>query len=762
MSMSSKVDVDLLRDDSAETHNLVHDIKRFRDDPLKFLSTLGHHAVGSSWRSYEDVVGQPLYYPGFSEQIKEKVMKNRRVQKNIRLLVQRQMESEESWRLTQNERIARAAMYRDWISNQTENMVSKLMVTFEHRSYLQACYYFFAQFLSRAYNQGVHVRKDEIDRLKKMAVQLRKKKQSMIFLPCHKSHIDYIAIQFICFRFGISLPAVVAGDNLNFAVVGPILQQVGAMFIRRGNWSDDFMYPAVAESYIETLLTSGYNFECFIEGTRSRTGKLLPPKFGILKYILDAIISGAVSDTYIVPISTQYDKVAEGNAYATELLGQDKKKESFWSFLESRNLVSLKMGRVDVRFDEPWSLREFVANQLRQMRVVTDTTTPIYVSLPTLEANQNASRPYESFHISNDVRNRLLRIFGYRVLRDINRLSEVMPTSLVGTVLLTWSGRGISRSQLIRRVQFLIVKVENAGGKVNTASHKTVEQLVDDALKVLGPSLVREVTERNSLLETVYYPNDEFKLSYYRNQVIHLFVDEAITCIALFTELRQEQRLLMDKEPIVSHTAFLSNLLSGEFVFDDTGLRVSLDHALSKLQQEEVLIDTHEKDKVQLSSVEFDKGSENFDFYCYLLWPFVDGYWCASVALFMLVEPIPERAFIKRAQSLAKTLYHQGEISYYEAVNTEMLKKAVEHFVVQGLLLRKPTTSPKVFTLEISAEWIPIKEGGHFVPDGRLYEYSEEIAKSRNKPLRHGLTAALTPKLLELCNTVAIGHSSRL
>lgn len=177
---------------------------------------------------------------------------------------------------------------------------------------------------------GIHVSSEEVLRLRSVAAEAAKKKQSIIFLPCHKSHVDYVSLQVICYRLGMALPVVVAGDNLNIPLLGSFLQhtgrfpeklllfpsvlfgsqQTGAMWIRR-SFGDDSLYITVVQAYIDTLLSNGFNFECFVEGGRSRTGKLLPPKYGILSYIMDTISSGRVDDAIICPVSTQYDKVIE-------------------------------------------------------------------------------------------------------------------------------------------------------------------------------------------------------------------------------------------------------------------------------------------------------------------------------------------------------------------------------------------------------------------------------------------------------------------
>jgi glycerol-3-phosphate O-acyltransferase len=163
---------------------------------------------------------------------------------------------------------------------------------------------------------GIHVSSQEVLRLRAVAEEAAKKKQSIVFLPCHKSHVDYVSLQIICYRLGIALPVVVAGDNLNIPLVGAFLQHAGAMWIRR-SFGNDPLYNTVVQAYIDTILQQGYNFECFIEGGRSRTGKLLSPKFGVLSFIVDSLLSGRVEDTIICPVSTQYDKVIETEYAAT-------------------------------------------------------------------------------------------------------------------------------------------------------------------------------------------------------------------------------------------------------------------------------------------------------------------------------------------------------------------------------------------------------------------------------------------------------------
>lgn len=405
------------------------------------------------------------------------------------------------------------------------------------------------------------------------------------------------------------------------------------MYIRR-TFAGDEVYTATVQAYIDTLLTQGYNFECFIEGGRSRTGKLLPPKFGILSFILDSILSGRVKDAYVIPVSTQYDKVIETEAYVSELLGIPKVKENLWDFLSSSKFLNLNMGRVDVRFHEPWSLRDFVESQI--VKAAAEPGTLVDRDAP-------------------EVRLKVLRSLGYRVLGDINRVSVVMPTSLIGTILLTLRGRGVGMSELVRRIEWLRGRIRAKGGRVADFGALDTEMVVERGLEVLG-GLVGRV---DGLAEETFYAVDRFQLSFYRNMVIHLFISETIVAAAMYTRVKQgggpsNQRV--EYRNLLEQVAFLSQLFRGEFVFPTEGIKTNLEKTVRGLQDDGVInvgpaaaTATTASDGgdgsgsgigyVELSEQERRCGRENFDFYCFLIWPFIESSWLAGVAIIGLTPP---------------------------------------------------------------------------------------------------------------------------
>ncbi|GAB1204650.1 hypothetical protein APSETT445_003313 [Aspergillus pseudonomiae] len=448
-------------------------------------------------------------------------------------------------------------------------------------------------------------------------------------------------------------------------------------------------------------------------------------------------------------------KMESRRSYISELLGQPKRKENLADFLSSSSVLSLKLGRVDVRFHEPWSLREFVTQQLSRL--------PDQIGV-----NSGRKLNYEE-------RGRILRTLGYRVLSEINDVSVMMPTALVGTVLLTLRGRGVGKAELVRRVEWLCERVRMKGGRVAHFYRYPTEVVVDRALEVLGSKLVGVVS---GLAEPTYYAVDRFQLSFYRNMTIHLFITEALVSAAMYTKVKRgggpsHQRIsytdLLNQVSFLSqvwyHWLFLSEitntfqLFRGEFIFPPEGLTTNLEKTLLGLEKDNVITVSRDSSgtplSVELSDAERQCGRENYDFYCFLIWPFIEASWLGSVSLLGLTPPVNEQKDIwidlKKAQDsaqlLGKTLYHQGDLSYFEAVNKETLKNSYQRFAEEGIILvRKSKESRAAPVVKLAPEWTPERDPstGQLLPRGRLWDFTELIAQSRRegKNRRDGATVS--------------------
>ncbi|KAI9665512.1 MAG: hypothetical protein M1831_001654 [Alyxoria varia] len=816
-----------------DTHdrNLVEHMARFRESPYEFLREISLHVQGSGWRSYENIVGQPIYYNGFSDNMKAAVMATPMLQAKIAELAATRVSVEEEQGLLgarssndyERKKAKRRSEVEQSLRDVAEKWTDQMICKMESKRFIRGAYYLATSVITRAYHQGIHVSSEEVLRLRAVAEKAAKNKQSIIFLPCHRSHVDYVSLQLICYRLGLALPTVVAGDNLNFPLLGPFLQHAGAMWIRR-SFGDDQLYVCLVQSYIDTLLKHGFNLECFVEGGRSRMGKLLPPKFGILSFLLDSVMSGRVGDAIVCPVSTQYDKVIEVDSYISELLGTPKAKENLSDFLSASSVMSLQLGRVDVRFHEPWSLSEFIQQQQTRFDNLSQTQ----------QADLN--RVYHS-----NLRTRLLRTLGYKVLADINAVSVVMPTSLIGTVLLTLRGRGVGRTELIRRVEWLSDRVRAQGGRVAHFAGQPTETVVQRGLEVLGPDLIGV---QKDVAEETYFAVDRFQLSFYRNMLIHLFVNQALVSASMYTQIKAGgavESQAITYGALLSQVSFLSQLFRGEFIFPTAGLSANLAETINGLETEDIIkvhrtksitdrpknsdLKTNPMDnpdsieKVELSDLERTEGRNNFDFYCFLIWPFIEASWLGAVSLMMLTPPsslpsslahlntgfttesgalwLDDRAFQSCAQHLGKTLFAQGDLSYFEAVNKETLKNAYQRFEEEGIIVTRKIRGDAnksggdkakgpVALVRLADEWMPQRQHGKksngysngnrdristqsvlsdietgermsLQPQGRLWEFCEEISQSRLEGKNRRDGDAVVKRVLRLVDTVADG-----
>ncbi|ORY94623.1 acyltransferase [Syncephalastrum racemosum] len=727
---------------------MAHEPQHLRDNPLAFFTNIKLHYQGEGWRGYNNYIGNKILYPGFSARMKELVLGSTQVANVIDAMASQQSIQQmekvlEAKRLSPTkqklyyERLKEAR--RQELLVIAEKITNECVVTMDSPRIVRSLAFVVNTVLARLYNQGIYIKEREWEELKRVARQAERHKQSLVFLPAHRSHIDYLVINYVIFRLGIQLPHVIGGNNMNLPGLGNVMKSSGALYIRR-QWGDDTLYKTVLEEYITTLMLEGMNLQCFVEGTRSRVGKLLAPKLGFIKIILNAIMDNRVQDCYIVPLSASYDKIIETSTYANELLGVPKEKETLWGVLKSANVLQVKWGQVDVRLGKPYSLRQWLQNELKHR------------SMLRLEN-------------SND-RNVIYKSFGYRALADINIASVIMPSALVGTVLLTLRGRGVGKAELVRRVNWMISMIKAKGGSVAEFHGMSTNEVVERSLTIHKDLIGKH--KQKDILEPTYYGIDRFELSYYRNQVIHLFVEESIVCSALYTVVKRgggrlKQRLRYAE--MLNQVSFLSGLLKLEMIYKPGGIESNTRRTIQWLVDQRVLC-VSEDGWIGLSDEEWDCGRENYDFLCFLIWPFVDAYWLACVSLFSLVPPsinsgdtapwVDSAVFASRLQSLGKTLYYQGDLSYLEAVNKESLATALKSYTQLGILRMRHHTQPKPWSeLSLSVEFMPKLSNGILVPEGHLWNLADRIGQFRREGKNRRDNAAVSSRVLRLATIIA-------
>ena len=209
-----------------------------------------------------------------------------------------------------------------------------------------------AWFFTRVY-AGVDVH--GIERVKKHA-----ETATLIYVPSHRSHVDYLVLSYVLYEQGLTIPHIAAGENLDMPIVGAFLRRGGAFFMRR-RFADDRLYSAVFNEYLFQVFRRGSPVEYFIEGGRSRTGRPLPPRTGLLNMTLASQARGVPRPLVFVPVYIGYEKLIEAKSYVSELSGAQKKSESIFDVLRTLRIVGQRFGRIHVNIGEPLPCDEFLA-----------------------------------------------------------------------------------------------------------------------------------------------------------------------------------------------------------------------------------------------------------------------------------------------------------------------------------------------------------------------------------------------------------------
>eukprot|EP01127_Copromyxa_protea_P022148 TRINITY_DN782_c0_g1_i1.p1 TRINITY_DN782_c0_g1~~TRINITY_DN782_c0_g1_i1.p1 ORF type:complete len:738 (-),score=124.21 TRINITY_DN782_c0_g1_i1:160-2373(-) len=531
---------------------------------------------------------------------------------------------------------------------------------------------------------SIHVTESDIQRLQMTAKKAHDEGVSMVFLPTHKSHIDYVVLELLWFHCNISLPFIAAGENLDIPLVGGLFNNCGAFYISRP-FPNDPLYKAIFNEYIAQLLIRGYNLEFFPEGGRSRSGKLLPPKLGMIASILSVMHDKRIKDCYLVPISISYEKVIETGTYIQELLGKAKQPESVNGLLRAAEVLRFNFGQIDIKVGEAASCLDLIQK----------------LTSRGLDVTKLQFRPGDEKIVAKN-RYNVSRYVAFDMLHRINDISVATPSAMVVTCLLTNIGRGVGRKEMIENVRWLRNEILLRGGHVSVFGLDNVERMVDRVTLLL-----RSCIDRRLQMEVIYSPSKRFELSFYRNQLIHLFVGESTLACALYGGLNDfTPGIFVPRQAVEAETMFLSSLFKYEFIYKPKSageFSKNFQSTLAQMVKRGVLEFDQDSDEICIAR----SGPKVYSFLGMFLWPFIESYWVALISLWSLYpqELVEIKEYLTGAQQFAETLYYRGELTFFEAISIGNLQAALTRFEEMGIIEKQLINDKGTSVIKLSKEY---------------------------------------------------------
>jgi glycerol-3-phosphate O-acyltransferase len=358
----------------------------------------------------------------------------------------------------------------------------------------------------------------------------------IIYVPCHRSHMDYLLLSYIIYRKGFAVPHVAAGANLNMPLIGRFLRKGGAFFLRR-SFKGDALYPVVFAKYLGFMMARGHPLEYFIEGGRSRTGRLLSPRTGMLSMTVRSYLRDPKRPVMFMPVYFGYERIVEGRTYIGELSGQPKQKESVFVLL--RSIVSVlrsKFGKVHVNLGRPIALDDLLQKHAPNWRAHTP-------------GNEDPRAGWITEAISD---------LAVRINTEINSAAAVTPINLVAMAILATPRQALPELDLIRQLELyqrlqhdapyspLVTVTPDSGQQM--VAYAEAFGLLERQKHPLGD--IMRMTAENAVLAT-----------YYRNNILHLFALPSLLACAFVSNATMRtadiHRLVWRVYPYISAELFL-------------------------------------------------------------------------------------------------------------------------------------------------------------------------------------------------------------
>lgn len=374
--------------------------------------------------------------------------------------------------------------------------------------YSYAMVRFFDRFLTWLWTQlydGVEVQ--HFERVRDIAAD-----HEIVYVPCHRSHMDYLLLSYVIFRRGLRVPYVAAGDNLNIPILGQMLRNGGAFFMRR-SFKGNPLYASVFREYVHSMLMRNTPIEYFVEGGRSRSGRLLPPKKGMLAMTVQSHLRQAGKPIVFIPTYIGYERIMEGGTYVGELKGKPKESESLLGLLKASRKIERIFGHVHVSFGKPLYLADFMqkfdvpANSLPSDRADSDMPANVMQMIDNLSL---------------------------KIMQRINRAVVLNPVSLLSLVLLDTPHGALDEATCLEQLALY----KRIAEKLPYDEDMTITELSPQSIINYGIKLKLIERTPHILGDLIRIADGQAPLlSYFRNNILHVYILASL-CAALIERNR--------------------------------------------------------------------------------------------------------------------------------------------------------------------------------------------------------------------------------
>ncbi|OXA44180.1 glycerol-3-phosphate acyltransferase 1, mitochondrial [Folsomia candida] len=571
--------------------------------------------------------------------------------------------------------------------------------------YVRWASWIIGKFLAQIYPQ-ILIRNSQMNLIRKA----RKSGHPILFLPVHRSHIDYVLISWTLIWGSMRTPCVAAGENLNIPVFSLMMKSVGGFFIKRRfetkAGSKDMLYSTIIHSYMRKTLTNDNDMEFFLEGGRTRTGKPCLPKGGLLNIVMKSLLANDVKDILVVPVNFSYDRIIEGN-YIREQLGQPKVNESFASALLALfSSLKPKYGNARVDYGHPFSMKDFVMRHCAEEAAHVPITCSSNSSSSSGISSSNSSisgsesgmeKGEESFTASTGLeglsysgQRKVVDALGRHAIYEGIKCYTMTSTNAIAFLLLNKFRNGISLDRL--KGEMLALKEELVvRGHDSTFTDEDIESALNHGVKVLGPSLIRvEYHSGSKFLRPVTGLPNVIELSYYSNCLLPIYAMEAVIATGVFKLLGDtcnnnfETNEKLRETELVATCLEYADVLYYEFLLCPPcqSLAFAIKTKIKFMSEQGIFSVSLDPDGENLLEIQSSGSLSRLVFLKNILRPILDAYTTASHVFVRLVDHEAEEKVLQMDMlaEIKKQLQNKA-ILYGESMALDPIRNLVQRAV---------------------------------------------------------------------------------